>query len=114
MLVQLRDDITDIGPALLKGKSPQELNGSLAIAYAREVLPEAERERLSTCLQSLPAEPEAVQELVALLDRCRAGLYLQAEIVRVGGEGNSALELAEPIRPAGEKLADMLSELSNF
>jgi hypothetical protein len=114
ILLQLRDDITDIGPALIEGKRPEDLNRSLAVAYAREMLSEADKKRLSRAIQALQTEAVEIDALVSLLDQCGAGLFLRAEIERKRREGLEALRRAEPVQPAGEKLANILTELSEI
>lgn len=111
VLLQLRDDITDLSPALLEGKRPAEFARSLAAAYARSVLPPEGKAELSRLIQMLPSEPVAVQDLIALLDGCGAGVYLRAEIERQRGIGAAALEAARPDQPAREALMQLLNRL---
>lgn len=111
VILQLRDDITDLSPALLEGKRPQEFGRSLAAAYARSVLPPQGKAELSVLSQKLTSDPAAAKELIAFLDRCGAGLYLRAEIERLRGMAVTALQAARPAQPAGEALLDILNRL---
>jgi geranylgeranyl diphosphate synthase type I len=114
VLLQLRDDLVDMRPALIEGKSPADLRRSLAVAYAFDVLPEPQREQLSAAIQDLEAQPAASTRLIELLDQSGAGLYLRMEIQRLRHSGLEALKKASPAGPAGDALADLLNELSEI
>lgn len=114
LLLQLRDDLTDMRPGLLEMKSPGALRRSLAFAYAFEVLPEPEREQFSVTVNDLGMEGTAPVRLVELLDQSGAGLYIRMEIQRQRRSGLDALQRAEPAGAAGDKLVELLDRLSEI
>lgn len=111
VLLQLRDDISDLSPALLEGKRPAEFARSLAAAYARSVLPQEGKAEFSTLIQRLPSDPAVANDLIAMLDGCGTGLYLRAELERQRGIAKAALEAARPDQPAREVLMQLLNRL---
>lgn len=112
LLLQLRDDLADMRPGLLEGKSPAALRRSLAVAYAFDVLPGPQRERLSRALDELGMEAMAPTRLVEILDQSGAGLYLRMEIQRMHRAGLEALQRAAPAGAAGDQLVALLDQLS--
>lgn len=114
VILQLRDDISDLSPALLSGKRPAEFGRSLAAAYARSVLPPDGKAQLSRLIQALPADSGASNDLVALLDSCGTALYLQMEIERQRGKALAALQAADPAQPARDALRGLLHGLVEF
>lgn len=111
LILQLRDDISDLSPVLLAGSRSADFDRSLAAAYARSVLPLDQQAELACLIQALPVDPDAAKDLVALLDACGTALYLQAEIERQRGIALAALQDAVPAQPAGDALIDLLDRL---
>ena len=114
ILLQILDDLEDLKPgsgAEMPDLSPR-IGRSLAVAYALDVLPSPAQQTLRECLQTLRDDQQAAGELIQLLDRSGAALYLTTEIERQLRLGFKALEEAVPVTPAGDILASLLRELA--
>lgn len=114
LLVQLFDDIDTLRSLQEPPEADErvDLSRSLALAYARSVLPAASRERLRELLGRLPGGSRAAGELWQLLEGCGAKLYLLAEIERHHQAALDALERAEPLPGPRAELAAMLEQLT--
>lgn len=113
MMLQILDDIEDLksaydpdNPILVDG-----IDCSLAVAYALEVLPDGEGRQLLTWIKSGSQEVKTVNNIITLLERCGAILYLQAELDRHRNLGLFALEKAESVSPAAAQLAELIKEM---
>jgi geranylgeranyl pyrophosphate synthase len=113
MMVQIRDDIEDLKIILEFEESeiPINLQRSLAVAYALEVLPDAEKFQLKELTEITHHEPEMVNRFIDMLNQSGAGLYMLAEMERHYEMGMASLKSADPYSPAGEKLAALIREL---
>jgi geranylgeranyl pyrophosphate synthase len=113
MMVQIRDDIEDLKILLESEESeiPVNLQRSLAVAYALEVLPDANKSQLKELIEMTQYEPEMVNRFIDMLNQSGAGLYMLAEMERHYEMGMASLKNADPYSPAGEKLAGLISEL---
>lgn len=113
LLLQILDDLGDFRTLTSSGESilSPDAGRSLAIAYAREVLPAEQHLVLMKTLTSASENAEATQQVVELLNRCGAGLYLDIEIERQRELGRQALLTTNPQPPAGEILLKLLTDL---
>jgi geranylgeranyl pyrophosphate synthase len=110
MMLQIRDDIEDL-KIFLESEISVNLQRSLAVAYALEVLPNTDKSQLNELTEIRNHEPEMVNKIIEILNLSGAGLYMMAEMERHYESGMTSLKNAEPISPAGEKLASMIREL---
>lgn len=110
MMLQIRDDIEDL-KIFLESEIPVNLQRSLAVAYALEVLPETDKSQLKELTEITPHEPEMVNRIIEILNLSGAGLYMLAEMERHYESGMTSLKNADPYSPAGEKLAALIREL---
>ena len=115
MLLQILDDLGDFRQVTNSGESVLSMDAgrSLAMAYAREVLPPEQRLVLSETLTNACVSAQATQQVVDLLSQCGAGLYLEIEIERQRGLGIQALHSINPQPPAGEILLSLLTDLGS-
>jgi geranylgeranyl pyrophosphate synthase len=113
MMLQIRDDIEDLKLFLesVESEVPVNLQRSLAVAYALEVLPEADKSQLKELTEIRNHEPEMVNRFIDMLNQSGAGLYMLAEMERHYEMGMASLKNADPCSPAGEKLAALIREL---
>jgi len=115
LLLQILDDVGDFHQAA-NDKQPflsLDAGRSLAVAYARQVLPADQQAILSENLATASQNAAAAQQVIDLLQQCGAGLYLFTEMERQRVLGLQSLETAHPDLPAGEILIDLLTDLGN-
>ena len=110
MMIQIRDDIEDL-KIFLESELPVNLQRSLAVAYALEVLPEADKSQLEELTAIRNHEPEMADRIIEILNLSGAGLYMLAEMERHYELGMTSLKNADPHSPAGENLAALIREL---
>ena len=110
MMLQIRDDIEDL-KVFLESEVPVNLQRSLAVAYALEVIPDADKSQLKELTETTHHEPEMVNRIIEMLNLSGAGLYMLAEMERHYELGMTSLKKADPCPPAGEKLAALIREL---
>lgn len=113
LMLQVQDDIEDLQLLMDEevAKIPNGLMRSLTVAYAFDVLPEAEFLQLKELLERNMVNPEVVTQVTSLLDQVGAGLYLLAEVEKHYALGLEALQRAGPLPPAADELMTMLAEL---
>ncbi len=113
LMLQIHDDIEDLKLLMADGISaiPANIHRSLAFIYAIEVLPEPEKSRLRELAGFSSHEPVAINEIVDLLNKSGAGLYLLAEMDRHYASAVKSLEKAGPSSPAGERLTALIHAL---
>lgn len=113
MMLQILDDMEDLKSAY-DPENPilvDRINCSLTVAYALEVLPDDEGRQLLTWIKSGSQEVKTVNNVISLLDRCGATLYLQAELDRHRNLGLTALDKAESESLAAAQLAELINEM---
>jgi geranylgeranyl pyrophosphate synthase len=113
VMLQIVDDLEDLKPLFSSEENHQPINiqKSLAMAYAFDVLPQTDREKLKEWTNATPCETYMVNGIVELLNRCGAGLYMLAEVERHYESGMTSLKKADPCSPAGDKLAVWINAL---
>lgn len=113
VMLQIVDDIKDLQSLFLSEVSvlPTNLNKSLALTYAYDVLPDSDRIKLEEWITTTPHKLDTVECIVEMLNECGAGLYLFAEAEKHYQYGMTSLEAASPCSPAGEKLGSLLRQL---
>lgn len=113
VMLQIIDDLEDLQQLFASEENHQPINiqKSLAMAYAFDVLPETDREKLKEWTNATPCETYMVDGIVELLNRCGAGLYMLTEVERHLHLGLKSLEIACPSSPAGDKLAVWINAL---
>lgn len=113
VMLQIIDDIEDL-KQFISTEEIELLNNlqkSLAVAYALEVLPKVDASHLKEWIEFSPHEPEMVNRIIDMLDQSGAGLYMLTEMERHYELGMKSLESANPSSPAGDKLAALISSL---
>lgn len=113
LLLQILDDLGDFRTLTSSGESiiSPDAGRSLAVAYARDVLPADQRVALMEMIASASENAEATQQVVELLNQCGAGLYLDIEIERQRELGRLALLTTNSQPPAEEILLNLLTDL---
>ncbi len=113
LMLQIHDDIQELQSLLTEGitQVPKNIQHSLAFTYALDVLPETEITRLNELIKSNSDEPEVVKEIIEILDRSGAGLYLLAEMERHYNSGVGYLQQADPLSPADDQLLGLIGGL---
>jgi geranylgeranyl pyrophosphate synthase len=113
LLLQILDDLGDFRTLTSSGESilSPDAGRSLAVAYARDVLPPDQRVALMEMIPSASANAKATQKVIELLTESGAGLYLDIEIERQRELGLQALLTTDPQPPAGETLLSLLTDL---
>jgi geranylgeranyl pyrophosphate synthase len=113
LILQVHDDIEDL-QLLMADKAVQIPNGfqrSLAITFALDVLPESEKSQLAKLVAALSEEPEEINQVIDMLDRSGAGLYLLAEMERHYESGVKSLLEADPLPIAADQLLGLIGGL---
>jgi geranylgeranyl pyrophosphate synthase len=113
LMLQIHDDLADFQLLLNSSEaiSPALFRGSLASAYASDVLPDKSKGELVqlTSIQ-IPAR-EPIGKLIDIFDSCGAGLYMMTELEKHFDLGKTCLANAEPRSPAGDYLAALINDL---
>jgi len=114
MMIQILDDLEDLASIINHEETGLTVGfeKSLALAYALEVLPEADKGQFMERSLAAPREPDIVNGIIDKLNQCGAGLYMLSESERHRNLALRSLEAACPSSPAGEKLSGYLRELS--
>lgn len=113
IMLQILDDMEDLKSAY-DPENPILVDGidcSLAVAYALEVLPDDQGHQLLKWIKSGSQEIIIVKNVITLLNRCGATLYLRAELDRHRNLGLTALEKSGPDSPAAEQLGKYLDDM---
>ncbi len=118
MLIQLLDDLQDF-QELQKdtGRSiePKSILRSFASAYAMDVFIGQERARLAGLLDQLASDsavkPQLETEILEMIERSGAALYLAIEVERHRSLALAALEQAQPAIPERDQLIALLPDL---
>jgi geranylgeranyl pyrophosphate synthase len=76
-----------------------------------EVMQEAEKKKLKKYLSNISHKPGNKEEIIQLLDRNGAVLYMFSEIERHSGLALTGLEKANATAPAVEKLKEIITKL---
>jgi geranylgeranyl pyrophosphate synthase len=113
LMLQIHDDVEDLQQLMAEEITtmPDDIQRSLAIAYAVNVLPEAEKNQLQKLIETDLDEPERVNKILDFLDRSGAGLYLLAEMERHYASGVKSLQAADPLPKAADQLLEMIGGL---
>ncbi len=113
LMLQILDDIEDLQPLFSSEdrELPINIQKSLAMAYAFDVLPETDRTELIERINTKPREQQRDESIAEMLDQCGAGLYMLAEVEKQFNFGMIALEMASPSSPAGERLETLMYQL---
>jgi geranylgeranyl pyrophosphate synthase len=113
MMIQIIDDLEDLASVINHEETGFTVGfeKSLAVAYALEVLPEADKGQFMDWSLAAPREPDIVNGIIDILNQCGAGLYMLSESERHRNLALRSLEAACPSSPAGEKLSEYLREL---
>ena len=111
LLVQIHDDLDDIQPPTNQAAPGQkkEIARSLAVIYALSVLPPHDCKRLKWSLSKAPTDSIAAEEVVDILNRSNAALYLLTELERHRKLALDAIMRACKPSPAQETLISYLS-----
>ena len=113
LMLQIVDDLEDF-QFLLKSSEiapPKTLEGSLAVAYAYDVLPDLTKDEFIQLARSDSPQKGMGDKLIGMLDDCGAGLYMLAELEKHFDLGMASLVEAQPAPPTGEKLEAIIRAL---
>lgn len=115
MLLQILDDAGDFQQDATSGDPVgfQNAGRSLAVAYARQVLPPDQLAILSENLATASHDAASAQEVTTLLKKCGAGLYMLTEIERQRSLGLQSLASAQPGSVARDTLMTLINELGS-
>jgi geranylgeranyl diphosphate synthase type I len=100
---QLNDDLLGIwGPEQATGKEPSDVahrKKTLPVIYAWEHAGPEDRERLAALYATPDPTPDAVAEIIAILERTGAHEYIRSEARRYRDEALAELDAAGVVRP---------------
>jgi geranylgeranyl pyrophosphate synthase len=113
VLLQIHDDLADLGEMRNGDKKPllKGLKRSLPVVYALEVFPEEAKAHLLECLMIAAQDKDATRDVLTLLDRSGAALFLKIEIERRQALARAALDAAKPDPSLQESLFSFTSKL---
>jgi geranylgeranyl pyrophosphate synthase len=113
LMLQIIDDLEDYQLLLKSEEIVAQINleRSLAVAYAYEVLPTGTKKELAQLIQSASTRTGGVDTLFDILDGCGAGMYMVAEIEKHYDLGIASLHEGSPSSPAKEKLESIIRAL---
>ncbi|HSF81120.1 MAG TPA: hypothetical protein VLA49_07795, partial [Anaerolineales bacterium] len=106
LLIQVKDDLEDFKLDTLSVKSGRahQLKSALPVVYAREVLPEMDKDQLDEALSRLSEEADAAARVHQLLDQSGASLYILTEIERHQQGALKALDAVSLKKEAARQL----------
>lgn len=113
LMLQILDDLADF-QLLSKSTeliSPAFFRGSLATAYASDVLPDTIKDEFIQLTNIQKPDRDLTDKLIDIYDSCGAGLYMMTELEKHLDLGKTCLAEAEARSPAGDYLAVLLDEL---
>ena len=113
ILIQILDDLEDLTPQNFPDQfsNRAQVYSTLPFVYALEVSAQEEREKLESYLESETYDEHLSSEIISLIDKWGAGIYIRAEIEKHRSRAIEALISAEPISPAKEMLTAKLEGL---
>ncbi len=112
LLIQLLDDLEEIYLWMHSSPAQLNLNGCLPFVYIMEVASEADKNTMKEYLIDISNNHLTKEDIIHLLDRNGAVLYLSSEIERHSGLAIAGLEKANALPPAVEKLQDIITKLT--
>jgi geranylgeranyl pyrophosphate synthase len=116
VLIQILDDLEDLDPEDLIDlfDNRDRLYSTLPFVYALEVSTTEEREKLLVSMNSEEIDKEMFSEIVSLIDKSGAVIYILAEIEKHRSKAIESLIRADPISPAKEMLTARLEGLGKI
>lgn len=110
LLIQIKDDLEEFQSQnqIRNAKWLADISRSLAVVYTLDVCQLSDKERIRQCLFATTDDPVAVEEVIDIIDRSGAGVYILAELDRHRRLAKTALEQAKPQSPAAENLFNIL------
>jgi geranylgeranyl pyrophosphate synthase len=112
MLIQIGDDWGDLRPQKGESDLARGHAAALPVAYALDVLPKRERDRLRAALGAAHQSPHAEAEALGLIEGAGAELYLVTKAAWHQGQAATALEVACSRSGARDQLAALLDRMS--
>ena len=110
LLIQILDDLEDL-KNLSEAGTEQQISWSIPLAYAMQVLPPDEGERLRQCWQIAGQNPHAAHALFSMLEQCGSALYLRVEMKRHRRAACAALTTATQPSASQANLIHLLDRL---
>jgi len=113
ILIQILDDLDDLNSlrANTLSKNSSSFFRSLPVVYALEVSPATIQGRLKRHLLDINSDPQVSSEVLKLIERSGAVLFIMTEIEQHKQKALDCLEHACPQSPSGDKLAEMILQL---
>jgi geranylgeranyl pyrophosphate synthase len=113
LLIQLLDDLEEFENLhnLNSELEWRNLQKSLPVIYTLEVVPDPVKTRFIECMKRAHQDPQAVDEVVQIMEECGVVLYLVAEIERISTSALSSLSSAGPEKNASQYLVRMVTHL---
>ncbi len=113
LMIQIRDDLDDFKQLkdINQNNRGHEIRGSLPLVYAMDVLPAAESTQLAALSIEAQVDKGASTELINIIDKSGAGVYILAELQRHGMKALAVLEEVIPREPAGSELRGIINQL---
>jgi len=108
LLIQLVDDLEDVYCLMNSSLWVKNMHKCLPFIYTHEVAQESEKQQLKKCMDDIINNKE---DIIHLLDRNGAVLYLLSEIERHSELAIAGLEKAGAMPPAVEKLHRIITTL---
>lgn len=112
LLIQLLDDLEDVYTWMHSSIKPLNLNSCLPFVYLYEVAKDNEKRQLNQYLLECSNNDANKKNIISLLDRNGAVLYLLAEIERHSGLAMDGLKKANAMPPALDKLKEIITTLT--
>jgi len=113
LMIQIRDDLDDFKQLkdFDQNNRGHEIRGSLPLVYAMDVLPVAESAQLAALSMEVLIDIAVSAELINIIDKSGAGVYILAELKRHGMKALAALKEVNPREPAGSELREIINQL---
>ena len=113
LMIQIRDDLDDFRQLKEIDQNHHGLGirGSLPVVYTIDVLPAEESTQLIAYLSEALIDKAASAEMINIIDKSGAGIYILAELKRHGLAALTALEEVHPREPAGSELRGIINQL---
>jgi geranylgeranyl pyrophosphate synthase len=115
MLIQILDDLEEFENlhALTSEIEWRNLQKALPVIYTLEVVQKPVKAQFIECLNRAHLDPQAVENVIRIMEECGVVVYLLAEIERNSNSALSRLSSAGPETNASQYLAGMVARIKS-
>ena len=115
LLIQILDDLEEFKNLhnLKTELEWKKIRKALPVIYTLEVVQEPVKTQYIECLKRAHSDPQAVEEVIQIMEECGVVIYLLAEIERNSNSALARLESAGPETNAAQYLTGMIERIKS-